>query len=55
MPKAIYLFIKKAGLLTVEEKDIKSSQEILGLLQALCLTINVAVIHCPRYQSGGFT
>ena len=46
---AIY---RQRGLLTSAGKDIKNREEILSLLEAVHLPLNVAIIHCPGHQKG---
>lgn len=43
---------REQGLLTSEGKTIKNKQEILDLLCALWLPIQLAIIHCPGHQKG---
>jgi hypothetical protein len=43
---------QERGLLTTDGKTVKNKEEILALLEALWLSLNVAIVHCPRYQKG---
>lgn len=41
---------RERHLLMVRDKDMKNSQEILNLLQAVCLSSKMVVMHCPGHQ-----
>ena len=41
---------KERGLLTSNRKEIKHAGEILKLLEAVQVPLQVAVMHCPRHQ-----
>ena len=41
---------KERGLLTSDRKEIKHAAEILKLLEAVQVPLQVAVMHCPEHQ-----
>ena len=41
---------KDRGLLTSNKKEIKHAAEILKLLEAVQVSLQVAVMHCPAHQ-----
>ena len=46
------LFVKKQGILTVENKQVKHGLSILQLLEAVQLPPKVAMIHCRGHLKG---
>jgi hypothetical protein len=59
MPSPLFMsmgpYIKRGDLLTLEEKSMKSRQEILKLLGTLWAPKWVAAIHCRGHQKGDAT